>query len=926
MANNYFDIYLEQVFALAETLVIKSVASANGINNRMRQLYGAGSVDPGRPESWKYYLNLAGEYHPIDTKMSVISMDTLQLIEFNKSNLAVHKATASAYQYGTRQYLELVNKYPTQENLILGVLYPCNLDIAIDAEEGTILSYNKALVEFNEYTFIDKLQRWISVYLQQHYNPQYSVSDELFNTSVIGQMYMAMIPAILNIRLRACRSNEAHSYHVRRYLASHGFLDDYLDHLTTKQALWFYRNINYIEKYSGHQDTFNWLIDHVLTERDIPIGEYNMIHDTGRQPNGIIEFDESTVEDNLYPTLRFDKTNLNPVASTSDGVSLTLDAIFTKEDKLTTENERFHSTDIVIAKKKMENSLSNKLKTKVLESSMYDYSDSQTIKLSDTLVNQWILRAFNNTYKAVIVANNPLTGESIPLTSREALYLLYYCYMRGAGWNDVLYIPDFSANRVPRDPLPDTSDIRKHVPWDRISRKSAQLALDLMPATTIAYSIEAFYNDCAELTDAANQQFNLVSVYEDLMDRGYAENMINRIYCIRTFKQAEQIRFDNWLSEKSIYLDAFKQEDYQLMYTSLLAAGTGTSLSSTTSVRALQRAMINLFAQLSSYSIQFITDINQSSIRQMNGNRVRVGDRKTEVNGIVYVDTVVDVEDVQASVGMAVDYDSNKIDATDDQDAKVHSNVDFELPDLFDKTDGIHYGFHLNVPITLISISHNYGTYPNKYNISPTWLGDDLLNMTEGQAYDLVDIYQRDLGCSLRGDNKLITISRYWTNKKRNGFHEDVISISSYFAQTKHHGFKDLSTYIPGDWQNGNHYGFSNEIKQLKSVFTNDKHHGFTDINQYLPGGWKEDNHLGFAEDVNRLKDDFADVKRNGFKEEKTALKDTFSNNKHHGFKNEHVTEVKNRFTATNKSGFDKESATPIENYFKTRFKSGFTE
>lgn len=99
------DVYVQQTLKLVRSLVIKSELSAYRSNKDIVKRYGEDAVDQDSPETWKYYLNLAGQYHFSDTMMKVISLDTQQEIDFTVANMRIHTATAEAYKYGTRYYL-----------------------------------------------------------------------------------------------------------------------------------------------------------------------------------------------------------------------------------------------------------------------------------------------------------------------------------------------------------------------------------------------------------------------------------------------------------------------------------------------------------------------------------------------------------------------------------------------------------------------------------------------------------------------------------------------------------------------------------------------------------------------------------------------------------------------------------------------------
>ena len=258
--DNYYKVYIDNCTQLASTIIIKSQDSVDGLNAYAHDqflLNDTVDVDLNLPNKFKYYLNISGQYHPLDTMMKVVSIDTLQTIDFTLENLLLNPATAVAYQYGSRQYQVLLSQYPNQELLIKGILYPVDINTAINAPDGTILGYPPNLVEDNEYSLISNLQTWINGFKLRWNNVQYGTSDVLYPATALGIMYLNILPAILTFRLQACKTNEAHSFHVRQYLASHNLLNNYIDNMSLEQTLFFYRNISYIERNSGKRAIFD---------------------------------------------------------------------------------------------------------------------------------------------------------------------------------------------------------------------------------------------------------------------------------------------------------------------------------------------------------------------------------------------------------------------------------------------------------------------------------------------------------------------------------------------------------------------------------------------------------------------------------------------------------------------------------------------
>ncbi len=278
--NNRYSLYVNKNIELVETIVVKFDDVASAMNQIVINKTGYDSVNFSDRTTWKYYQNISGNYHLSDNLIKIKSLDLDEEILFSKEKLKDHKITKQAYRYGSRYYNELISLYPDQEMLILGILYPVDINTAIEAKDGTILTYPADLIESNEYTLKDRLQQWSYDYVFRWINKQYTLSDDLYLATYIAQYYLHMLQALMSIRLENCKTNEVHSYHIQQYLSSHGFLDSYLDILTLEQSLFFYRNIEYIEHNSGKRDTFDWLVDNTMTKRDLPLYQLTMKHNT----------------------------------------------------------------------------------------------------------------------------------------------------------------------------------------------------------------------------------------------------------------------------------------------------------------------------------------------------------------------------------------------------------------------------------------------------------------------------------------------------------------------------------------------------------------------------------------------------------------------------------------------------------------------
>lgn len=731
MASNSYQIYIEETKRLAETIVVKSSETAEALNQWVMDYYGKSQVDLLDPASYKYYKNIAGEYHFTDTEMTVASMDTLETIVFSKETLAVHTATKNGYRYGTRQYKELVSRYPEQELLILGILYPCDKATAIAAPDGTILSYPPELVESHEYSLIPKLQSWINGYKVRWVNQQFGISDPLYPATHLGIMYLNMVPAILEFRLEACKTNEAHSYHIRQYLASHGFLDAYMDLLTLKQALFLYRNIMYIDRNAGKRETFEWLVDHIMTERYLPLAEYTMRHDVSKQP------------DQIYPELLFKKSPVNAVDKYPDRHTRTLTQLLAKEDPMAPQNYDYrvqHENEI---REQMENSLSSVVMTKVLESSVVDYTNSSPYNLPEILLNHWIAFSADDRYRAVIVINNPKSGDQIPINAKEAFIFAWFAFCQTIGIQ-LEKVPQIFAKRVLRyRPAATVGDLMSVVDSKLVSQEVALRALSMQPRIDQIISTEGFYLKCKEIYSSAQMQRALIASQEHYMKRGMVHGLVSRIYSDRVITFAETGEdYSAWLTARGLNITGLTVDDYNLLYTTILKDATGISGHTGNSLKELQAGMVRLLTQLSSYSIQILTEINNLNLRRTDWPMVRPGNVSgNQHDHLQHESTDTEVISISAASRQHLKYSLQDQAAGGLLFERTKPHLEYIIPNLVTSSIRTRFG-----PV----MTDIGGPRPSLGKYTRPWSRDGIpipgldiyLGLTQEQQQDLKDVYQ----------------------------------------------------------------------------------------------------------------------------------------------------------------------------------------
>jgi hypothetical protein len=611
MSSAYYKIYLTGILNLVGTMVVKSEVCALAINNWL----GINQVeaDSAKPETWKYYMNMAGLYHSTDERMFTKSLDTAELIEFTTANLKEHRNTRREYTYRSRYYNELVERFPEQAGLINGILNPVDIRTAIAAKDHTILYYDQSLVETSEVDLIHNLQLWINGLYNRWDVPDYSYTESLFTAAQLGLLYAMMPKQIINLRLDNCKTDRAHSFHIKQYLTSFGRLDPYVDFLTAKQRLFFYRNIRYLNHNSGKTETFKTLTEKVLTDRFFPLAEYTIRNNS-----------ESIVED-LYPSVELRRTSINGLKS-----ALGLDIKTVKEvldlqqglARINTEIQGAAEGDIV---RMMKNSLSSELETKVLESNVLDKTDAEPFTLSDVIFNHWIYFAATGRYKSIFAVTNPSTGEDMFLSSKDMFVLWIYAYNKARGAT-LLNVPNIVAKRVKRNPLPTFAELRGITDSVYVDEKFINSALDNQPTIGTIISVDRFKELCQTIHRGILRHRDLSIYQQHFITRGQLEVMTDRFYMDYECNLSNEVSYDIWLSERSISLLNVADKDLDLLATNIYTVVTGQNLVATKSLQEIHTAHIRLMTQLSSYSVQYIQQINTSSLKIEDWCYVRPGD------------------------------------------------------------------------------------------------------------------------------------------------------------------------------------------------------------------------------------------------------------------------------------------------------------
>lgn len=633
--NNLYEIYVNNNISLVQSIVIKFDQIAQATNSLVLKNTGV-LIDPSDRTKWKYYQNISGQYNFSDKPMSVYSLDSESIIPFTVASLAENPVTAQAYSYGSTFYNELLAAYPDQEMLILGILYPCNMTTAINAPDGTILSYPSFLVEDVEINFIDLLQSWIYAYINRWVVMQFCLTDDLYSATFFAQLLLNMVNVVANIRLAACKTNQAHSFHVKQYLRSHGFIDTYLNEMSQKQILNMYRNINYYERNAGFETTFNTLIDVLFTDIGFPVYKYVMEHRTDGMNHSSLE--GSSV---LNPTASFKRVPINAPAENINLPDYLLPDVLSAMSQATPNNQSYQNLNAVAIEEKLERSVSAKLSTKLIECALNPLVRTISDVPDEILFNQWVALSATNKY-AVPIEYTPLGSiGAIRLNHQQALALwIYATHMAvtptnpDTGFVPLIRVPPIRTSHVVLDPTPTLAGLSKYVDSKVITQDKLSLLLStavVIPSTVP--SLVSFTKLCQSIYLANILQKLVYSFQEEPRARAQLQAAADGLYSDTVFildslqdpaNPGEGITFTLLLEQVGLDLKGYQPVDYYNMSVSLFKAATGSGLNINADPANIQTSMISLMTYLSSYSLQFISSGSPTDIPVANQIDARV--------------------------------------------------------------------------------------------------------------------------------------------------------------------------------------------------------------------------------------------------------------------------------------------------------------
>ena len=597
-----YRIYLESCIALSRSVVFYSGLAAEVAN---RQDIENGIVPSTDRRQWKYFKHLNGDYHTFDPQIKITSLDTYTEIPYTKESLAKHKKTLQKYRDEPRHIAELISKYPDSSMLIRGVLNPIPYHISLNASEGEVLWLNERLIEPQEHDLRYEITKFVGKFIHRGFRASYATAHDLELQTQIAVLRISLAKHIQSMRNSKHKTSQAHSYHVTNYLASHNRLDRYVPYMTLEQKLFFYININWIERHIGFTETFDWLVEKLLTLRMLPAYEYRLVQ---KDPN--IEKDEYS------PTGVFSRFPINLCkANYSYTVDeYPIDSVVRRELPCATDNLASLSKYIDEAETLTGDSQISSLPTKIIECAVIDPESISVVKELDVFVNNWLYLSTTGKYIGVGEVINPISGQTMRLTAKELFIIYWYAMSKVVHGRDVELIPQVGARAINRHRHISEAEYKNVLPWRHCAYWRSEVALYHSSEVLLDHTLtvkDEFADYCKQVAWSMNYRNQWCngehySPNREMRQQLWRMSYANAICTLTDPKYSTYAEFFDYIDLQYRYISADTWLDLAI---SVFEAGTAWSSKNSFSIEEIQYQMIDCFKRLSSYSIQFIDDL-----------------------------------------------------------------------------------------------------------------------------------------------------------------------------------------------------------------------------------------------------------------------------------------------------------------------------
>jgi len=632
------DNYLNNITLLTSSLVVKHHDIGIVMNKWLYR--NQGIAIPTDYKLWKYYLNLSGVKHATNNDVLITLGDTGVVVSLTNTLITEYPATHQELDSRLDSYKALLRKYPDDILYINGCLNPIDIDTAIAAKDGCILSYSKQYVEPQEYSLIRELSVILGLYLDRWYIKEYNITDDLYMSSVWSVMYANIPNMIASKRLTDSYTSEANSFHIEHFFRSHLDIWNNVKPLKQTTIRWLYRNLVSLINNVGSNETFNMVIDKIFTDNGIGLANYTL----AQTPHIITN--STDILEPLYKISppEFTARKLNQHYNNTETNLLSVDVIkkvvtsqkfnvFTKEDDLAVLTETTLS--------KIGDVTTLTQPTKIIDFGKVTLFKSYNNSLLETVLDNWLVLAFNGRYVHNVDFVDPNTKDIYKLNTTTGIILFYYLLFNRLGTTDPV-MGDVRYRNFLNQHVTKATLLLKTLPANGTDY-IADLILSRLPLTPQRLTTIKDFQD--SITSQLTMYKDIWTVDSNLNNtflNGNVKEMVRRTYLTGTVNISNNnapVRLVDLLSSNGININITSTYNIDQVMVSLFKSFTGYELHADALVAELYTNLELLLEKLTSYTLQTVaTAITTDSmvapyttitVNQTKNGYIRVRDANT---------------------------------------------------------------------------------------------------------------------------------------------------------------------------------------------------------------------------------------------------------------------------------------------------------
>lgn len=427
LLGNEYNIYVNGIISLVRTVVIKSVQTINAINNNLSFLSDTLSMNES---DWKYYRNIAGlpyigsSGNNDDPNITILSLDTNLVIPFTPTSLASNPVTLIDYLTYGISYNNLLIKYPNHESLIRGVLAPINITDAINADDYQIIGYDKTQLGQGETNLISDLQQWVNNFTSRWDMPSYAFTDPLYTAAFLSTLYSNLVLEVIVRRLKNCKTNQVHEFHLWSYLGGYFGLDQYKGIIPFQQALFLYRNLDNIVANAGKKATFDYLNTNFALPFNLQLSAFDIRKELGSALDNLNNGDLQNLQNTIVVSM-YNYGDSNEITTTSK--LLDVPTLVNTMLPLATLNPNNVTSDVSSLQTAVLSTRNMEMPTGLIEGSVIQSVVVNMVNTISEKYHNWFYLVANNFIKYKIIIN--ITNENvsnITISPNDAAALLIY--------------------------------------------------------------------------------------------------------------------------------------------------------------------------------------------------------------------------------------------------------------------------------------------------------------------------------------------------------------------------------------------------------------------------------------------------------------------------------------------------------------------